>query len=196
MFRGVEVGVWYRIQVEGRSIFAKILERGRKVCTIRYLDDDGHVVTAEVSRSDVRGRLGDHYVSSLEAAIADSESQEKTRSSLGAGIRPGDWHRFEHDREIFAGVVYRIEGDQYTLFFLYDGIPTFTTLPFSCIGPQEERLTERFRREMARNPNHLEEWISKAGKFSAPPAKAATPTVVGRQPGRQSPGAQKRLFPK
>ena len=31
-------------------------------------------------------------------------------------ISPGDWHRFQYEGNAVSGVVYRIEGDGYTMF--------------------------------------------------------------------------------
>jgi hypothetical protein len=196
MFRGVQVGAWYRISVEGRNVFGKALERRRKFCTFQYVKDDGEIVTGEVSRSDVRGRLGDHIVAPLESAIAAAQSPQAAPSTPEAAIAPGDWHRFEYEGDIVAGVVYRSEGDQYTLFVLHNGIPTFVTMPLASIGPQEERLTGLFRREIARNPNHLDEWVSQAGRFAERPGMTLEPALVQRKAGQRSSPAQKRLFPK
>jgi hypothetical protein len=207
VFKTIELGAWYRIRWEGKSVFGKVLERHRNSYTFRYTDEKGKVRTGKVSRSDVAGRLGDHLIPDLESAITPPkrrrtvEPKAKTRNA----ISPGDWHHFQYEGRTVPGVVYRIEGDDYTMFFLYRGIPTFLTLPCRKIGPREEHLTAVFRGEMARNPKHLEEWVSTVGRLGkstqeqpAPepskkmprPRKAST----ARKKGKPSNG-QRQLFP-
>jgi hypothetical protein len=196
MFRTVEVGAWYRIRLEGRNVFAKILERRGRRYRFQYLLDDGGVANGEASRSEICGRLGDQFVSSIESSMAAAQAPPVDPSTPDTAITPGEWRRFEHEGSTVAGVVYGSDGDQYMLFILHKGIPTFVTLPHSRIGPREERLTRKFQAEMAKNPNYLQEWVSQAGRAPEPPAKAREPAADNRKAGWQPSQTQKRLFPK
>jgi hypothetical protein len=207
VFKTVELGAWYRIRWEGKSVFAKVLERQRNSYTFRYADEKGKVRTGKVSRSDIRGRLGDHLIPDLESAIIPTKRRKTTEPKAKArnAINPGDWHRFQYEGRTVPGVVYRIEGNEYRMFFLCGGVPAFVTLPRKKIGPREEGLTAVFREEMAKNPEYLEEWVSTADRLGKstkdPPAPEPTTKMprprkapTGRKKAKPSKG-QRLLFP-
>ena len=85
MFKTIELGAWYRIRWAGKNVFGKALERHRNSYTFRFADEKGKAHTAQVNRSDIFGRLGDHLIPELESAIAaprrrTSEPKAKTNS--------------------------------------------------------------------------------------------------------------------
>jgi hypothetical protein len=88
MFKTIEIGAWYRIRWEGRSVFGKVLERHRNSCTFRYVDKKGKARTAKVSRSDIFGRLGDHLIADLEAAIAPAKRRKTTKPKAKSPASP------------------------------------------------------------------------------------------------------------
>lgn len=190
MFKTIEVGAWYRIRDEGKSVIGQVLERHGNSYKYRYADEKGKVRTGKVTRSAIVGRVGDHLIPDLEAAVSPANRRKTTEPKTR--IRLGDWHQFEQEGSTAAGVVYRIDGDNCTMFFLQQGIPTFVTVPQKKLGLVEKRLTTAFREEMAKNPKYLEEWLSTATKpsRSAPPESPQT-TTRKRKPSKD----QRRLFP-
>ena len=174
VFKTIELGAWYRIRCKGKSLFGKVLERHGTSYTFRYADEKGKVRSGKVNRSDIMGRPGDHIISDLESAIAPAK-RRRTKPKFEA-ISPGDWHRFQYEGNAVIGVIYRIEGDNYRVFLIYKGVPTFTTLRRQDIGPREEHLTAVFREEMAKNPRYLEEWVSTAGRLGKSTQERPEPT--------------------
>lgn len=199
MFKTIEVGAWYRIRGEGRSVIGKVLERHGNSYNYRYAGEKGRVRTGKVTRSAIMGRVGDHLIPDLEAAITPPK-RRKTREPK-AKIRLGDWHRFEYEGGTVAGVVYCIDDDNCTMFFLYQSVPTFVTVSHKKLGPIEEKLTTAFREQMAKNPKYLEEWVSTAGRVNKPaPLESTKKTAPSRNPSttsrkRKSSKGQRRLFP-
>lgn len=59
-----------------------------------------------------------------------------------------------------AGVVYRIEGNRYTLFYLSGNTAKAIVLSRDQLGAKQEGMTMAFRKEMAGNPNYLEKWVA------------------------------------
>ena len=118
-------------------------------------------------------------------------------------VSPGDWHRFRYEGSTVPGVVYRVEGDDCTIFFLHEDVPTFVTLPVGKLGTREENLTAAFREQTARNPKYLEEWVSTAGRLGKPAQRSPEPArrmprprkaSTARKKGKPSKG-QRLLFP-
>jgi hypothetical protein len=80
VFKTIEVGVWYRIRWEGKSIFGRVLEHHGNSYMFRYADEKGKVRTGKVSRSDIVGRLGDHLIPELESTITPAKRRRATES--------------------------------------------------------------------------------------------------------------------
>jgi len=110
VFKTIELGAWYRIHWEGKSVFGQVLERHRSSYTFRYADAKGKVRTGNASRSEITGRLGDHLIPDLESAITPAKGR-KTSKPKAKPISPGDWHCFQYEGNNVPGVVCRIEGD-------------------------------------------------------------------------------------
>ena len=142
MFKTIELGAWYRIRMEGRSVFGQILEQHGRSYTVRYISEEGKTSEAKVTRSSIMGRLGEAFVESLtrDAGVA---SDSEIPMDSPPPIVPGDWHRFEYQGETAAGVVYRAEEDRYTIFFLDNGERRFVVLDRGQVGPREERLLDQ-----------------------------------------------------
>jgi hypothetical protein len=62
VFNTIEIGAWYRIHWEGKSVFGQALERHGNSYAFRYGDEKGKGRTGNASRSDIKGRLGDHLI--------------------------------------------------------------------------------------------------------------------------------------
>jgi hypothetical protein len=205
VFKTIEIGAWYRIHREGKSVFGQVLERHGHSYAFRYADGKGKGRTGKASRSDIMGRVGDHLIPDLESAFAPAKRRRtaEPKAKIRNAVSPGDWHRFRYEGSTVPGVVYRVEGDDYVMFFLHEGVPTFVALPVGKLGTREESLTAAFREEIARNPEYLEEWVAAArrpGRSARPspepakrmprPRKAST----ARKKGKPSKG-QRLLFP-
>jgi len=48
VFKTIELGAWYRIRWEGKSVFGQVLQRHRNSYTFRYADAKGKVRTGKV----------------------------------------------------------------------------------------------------------------------------------------------------
>jgi hypothetical protein len=90
VFKTIELGAWYRIRWEGKSVFGKALERHRNSYTFRYADEKGKARTAKVSRSDIFGRLGEHLIPELESAIAPAKRRRTTQPKAPDAINSRD----------------------------------------------------------------------------------------------------------
>jgi len=49
VFKTIELGAWYRIRWEGKSVFGQVLQRHRNSYTFRYADAKGKVRTGKVN---------------------------------------------------------------------------------------------------------------------------------------------------
>jgi hypothetical protein len=205
VFKTIEIGAWYCIRQEGKSVFGKVLERHGHSYTFRYADGKGKGRTGKASRSDIVGRVGDHLIPDLESAFAPAKCRRtaQPRAKSRNAVRPGDWHRFQYEGSTVPGVVYRVEGDDYVMFFLHGGVPTFVTLPVGKLGAREESLTAAFREEIARDPEYLEVWVAAARRPGRPAPPSPEPTrriprprkaSTARKKGKSSKG-QRLLFP-
>ena len=91
MFKTVEIGAWYRIRWEGKSVFGQVLERHGNSYSFRYADEKGKIRTGKASRSDIKGRLGDHLIPDLESLVAPAKRRRtagpkaKTRNVVSPG---------------------------------------------------------------------------------------------------------------
>ena len=78
MFKTVELGAWYRVRWDGKSVFGQVLERHRNSYTFRYADEKGKVRTGNVGRSEIMGRLGDHLIADHESAVTPAKRRRIT----------------------------------------------------------------------------------------------------------------------
>ena len=181
--------------MEGKSVFGQVLERHGNSYSFRYADEKGKIRTGKARRSDIKGRLGDHLIPDLESLVAPAKRRRtagpkaKTRNV----VSPGDWHRFQYEGSTVPGVVYRVEGDDYVMFFLYKGVPTFVTLPVGKLGTREESLTAAFREQTARNPEYLEEWVAAAGRPGRPAPPSPEPARRMPRPARHRPPGKEEV---
>jgi len=85
VFKAVELGAWYRIRWEGKSVFGQVLERHRNSYTFRYADEKGKVRTGNVGRSEIAGRLGDHLIPDLESATTPAKPTARMVKVISPG---------------------------------------------------------------------------------------------------------------
>ena len=194
MFKTVEICAWYRIHWEGKSVFGQVLERHGNSYVFRYADEKGRIRPGKASRSDIKGRLGDCLIPDLESATAPAKRRRTAgpKAKPRNVVSPGDWHRFRYQGSTVPGVVYRVEGDDYVMFFLHGGVPTFVTLPVGKLGAREESLTAAFREQTARNPEYLEEWVAAAGRLGKPALPSPEPARRMPRPRKASTARKKR----
>ena len=194
MFKTVEIGAWYRIHWDGKSVFGQVLERHGNSYSFRYADEKGRIRTGKASPSDIMGRVGDHLIPDLESAFAPAKRRRTAgpKAKPRNVVSPGDWHRFQYEGSTVPGVVYRVEGDDCVMFFLYKGVPTFVTLPVGKLGTREESLTAAFREQTARNPEYLEEWVAAAGRSGRPAPPSPEPAKRMPRPRKASTAGKKR----
>jgi hypothetical protein len=141
MFKSYEPGARCRIRYEGRSIEGEITERRGIWYRFRYRDGRGVERTGKVSSSQIVGR------------VFPAPRGERS-------ITRGEWYRFEHEGKELTGVVYGIQDERYTLFYLTGNTAKAVVLSHDEIGTKEEGMTAVFQEEMARNPHYLEQWVA------------------------------------